>query len=159
LTFGIILGIFLGGIPSLIFREIVNSHQTVLTSISLTLILGVLLGFFAIHLVNEIFAANDKPLLGVLLGIGVSLLVVFYIEGLIEITDPDMYMKPMAMYPIIYGGVVGGEIGSIVFPILGVTRVIKDIYKNNQEAREYENRWKQAQAFIDKYLSQKEKGG
>jgi hypothetical protein len=159
LTFGIILGIFLGGIPSLLFREIVNSHQTVLMSISLTLVLGVLLGFFAMHLVNKIFAASDKPLIGALLGIAVSLMVVFFVEGVIDISDPEMFVKPMGIYPIIYGGILGSYIGSIVFPILGVTRVIRDIHANNKAARNDEKRLEQTQMFIDKYLSNKEKRG
>jgi hypothetical protein len=159
LTFGIILGIFLGGIPALFFREIVNSHQTVLMSISLTLVLGVLLGFFAMHLVNKIFAASDKPLIGALLGIAVSLMVVFFVEGVIDISDPEMFIKPMGIYPIIYGGILGSYIGSIVFPILGATRVIRDIHANNKAARNDEKRLEQTQMFIDKYLSNKEKRG
>lgn len=159
LTFGIILGIFLGGIPSLLFREIVNSNQTVLMSISLTLVLGVLLGFFAMHLVNKIFAASDKPLIGALLGIAVSLMVVFFVEGVIDISDPKMFIKPMGIYPIIYGGILGSYIGSIVFPILGATRVIRDIHANNKAARNDEKRLEQTQMFIDKYLSNKEKRG
>ena len=159
LTFGIILGIFLGGIPSLLFREIVNSNQIVLMSISLTLILGVLLGFFAMHLVNKIFAASDKPLIGALLGIAVSLMVVFFVEGVIDISDPEMFVKPMGIYPIIYGGILGSDIGSIVFPIIGTTRVIQDILKNNKAARNNEKRLEQIQMFLDRYLSNKEKRG
>jgi hypothetical protein len=159
LTFGIILGIFLGGIPSLLFREIVNSHQTVLMSITLTLILGVLLGFFAMHLVNKIFAASDKPNIGALLGIAVSLMVVFFVEGVIDISDPEMFVKPMGIYPIIYGGILGSEIGSIIFPIIGTTRVIRDILANNKEARNDEKRLEQIQMFLDIHLSNKEKRG
>jgi hypothetical protein len=156
LTFGIILGIFLGGIPGLLFREIVNSKQTVLMSISLTLVLGVLLGFFAMHLVNKIFAASDKPLIGALLGIAVSLMVVFFVEGVIDISDPEMFVKPMGIYPIIYGGILGGDIGSIVFPILGATRVIRDIHANNKAARNDEKRLEQTQMFLGIHLSNKE---
>jgi hypothetical protein len=159
LTFGIILGIFLGGIPGLLFREIVNSKQTVLMSISLTLVLGVLLGFFAMHLVNKIFAASDKPLIGALLGIAVSLMVVFFVEGVIDISDPEMFVKPMGIYPIIYGGILGGDIGSIVFPILGATRVIRDIHANNKAARNDEKRLEQTQMFLGIHLSNKEKRG
>jgi len=153
LTFGIILGIFLCGIPSLLFREIVNSNQTVLMSISLTLVLGFLLGFFAMHLVNKIFAASDKPLIGALLGIAVSLMVVFFVEGVIDISDPEMFVKSMGIYPIIYGGILGSNIGSIVFPIIGTTRVIRDILANNKEIRKDDKSLEQIQKFFDIHLS------
>jgi len=159
LTFGIILGIFLGGIPYLLFREIVNSNQTVLMSISLALILGVLLGFFAMHLVNKIFAASDKPLIGALLGIAVSLMVVFFVEGVIDISDPEKFVKPMGIYPIIYCGILGSNIGSIVFPIIGTTRVIRDILANNKEIRKDDKSLEQIQKFFDIHLSNKEKRG
>ena len=159
LTFGVILGIFLGGIPSLLFREIVNSNQTVLMSISLTLVLGVLLGFFAMHLVNKIFAASDKPLIGALLGIAVSLVVVFFVEGIIDISDPEMFVKSMGIYPIIYGGKLGGDIGSIVFPILGATRVIRDILANNKVIRKDDKSLEQIQKFFGIHPPNKEKRG
>ena len=159
LTFGSILGIFLGGIPSLFFREIVNSNQTVLMSITLTPILGGLLGFFAMQFVNKIFAVNDKPLLGVLLGIVVGFIVVFYLEGVIDISDHETFIKPMGIIPIIYSGIVGSDIGSIIFPIIGTTRVIQDILTNNKAARNNENRLEHMQIFLDKHLSNKEKRG
>ena len=159
LTFGIILGIFLGGIPALFFRQIINSNQTVLMSITLTLILGGLLGFFAMQFVNKIFAANDKPLIGVLLGIVVGFIVVFFAEGVIDISDPETFIKPMGIYPIIYSGIVGSDIGSIVFPIIGTTRVIRDILANNKEARNDEKCLKQIQMFLGIHQSNKEKRG
>ena len=157
LTFGSILGIFLGAIPGLFFREIVNSNQTVLMSITLTLILGVLLGLFAMHFVNKIFTASDKPLIGVLLGIVVGFIVVFFVEGVIDISDPETFIKPMIIIPIVYSGIVGSDIGSIIFPIIGTTRVIQDIFKNNKEAINNEKRLEQIQMFLDKHLSKKEK--
>ena len=159
LTFGAIFGIFLGGIPALFFREIIRFNQTVLMSITLTLILGVLLGSFAMGIFNKIFDASDKPLIGVLLGIVAGLIVILFIEGVIDISDPELFVKPMYIYPMIYSGVVGGEIGTITFPILGVIRVIRDILTNNKKAKNHQNRLDQFQMFIDKYLSNKGKRG
>jgi len=159
LTFGSILGIFLGGTPSLFFREIVNSNQTVLMSITLALILGGLLGYFAMQFVNKIFTANDKPLIGVLLGIVVGFIVVFYLEGVVDIPDPETFIKPMGTIPIIYSGIVGSDIGAIVFPIIATTRVIQDILTNNKTTRNNENRLEQMQIFLDKHLSNNEKRG
>ena len=156
LTFGIILGIFLGGIPSLLFREIVNSNQTVLMSVTLTLILGGLLGFFAMQFVNKIFAVNDNPLIGVLLGIVVGFIVVLYVEGVIDISDPETFIKPMGIIPIIYSGKVGSEIGAIIFPIFGTTRVIRDILANNNASRNDEKRLEQIWMFFEKHQSNKE---
>lgn len=135
LTFGIFLGIFLGAIPALFFREIFNTNQTVLMSIALSLILGGLLGFFGMQLANNIFSSNDKPLIGVLLGIALGFFVVFIVERVVEISDFETFSKPMHMYPIIYSGEIGGYIGSIIFPIIGATRVIRDILANKIQAR------------------------
>jgi hypothetical protein len=65
----------------------------------------------------------------------------------------------MGIYPIIYGGILGSEIGSIIFPIIGTTRVIRDILANNKEARNDEKRLEQIQMFLDIHLSNKEKRG
>jgi hypothetical protein len=135
LTFGIFLGIFLGGLPALFFREIIYSNQAVLMSITLGLILGGLLGLFAIQLINYMFDASDKPLIGVLFGMALGLIVVFFVEGVIDISGSETFNKRMHMYPIIYSGSVGGYIGSMVFPIIGATRVIRDILAKTKKAR------------------------
>jgi hypothetical protein len=127
LTFGIIFGIFLGGIPALFFSEIIYSYQAVLLSITIALILGGLLGLLAIQLANMIFPSNDKPVIGVLLGFAIGLIVVFFIEGVIYLPDPETFNKPMHLYPIIYSGSVGSYIGTIIFSLIGVTKVIRDI--------------------------------
>jgi len=141
LTFGIIFGIFLGGFPTLFFKEIINSNQEVLVSITLSLILGGLLGFLAMQLANHVFAHSDNPLIGILLGFAVGLIVVFFVEGVIYIPDPETLIKPMYIYPIIYSGIVGSYIGSIIFPIIGVIGVIRDIVANNIEARSNSERF------------------
>lgn len=159
LTFGAIFGIFLGGIPALFFREIINFNQTVLMSITLTLILGVLLGLFAMRLVNRIFDASGKPLIGVLVGLMAGFIVVFFIEGVIDISDSEMFIKPMYIFPIVYSGVIGSEIGSIIFPIIGGLGVIRDIITKTKEAKNHEDRLDQFQGFLDKQLPGKEKHG
>ena len=131
LTFGFTFGIFLGGIPALFFKEIVNSNQTVLLSITLSLILGGLLGLLAMQIVNKIFEASDKPLIGILLGIAIGFIVVFFVEGVIYFPDLETFIESMHIYPIFYSGSVGTYIGAIIFPIIGGTRVIRDILANN----------------------------
>lgn len=156
LTFGIIVGIFLGAIPALFFREIVNSHQSVIMSIVLTLLLGGLIGFSAALFSNKIFDANDNPLLGVLLGILAGLITVFFGEGVIHISDPNSFGKTMNLYPIIYGGRVGSEIGSRIFPLIGLIRVVRDLLAKDEETNNHENHWDQFQVLIDKHLTRKE---
>ena len=156
LTIGSMLGILLGGIPALLFREIINSNQTTLMSITLILIQGVLLGFFAMHLANNIFDAKDKPLIGVLLGILVGLFVVFFFDGVINIYDPESFKKSMII-PIIYSGKVGAEIGVIIFPIIGTKKIIRDILANKNAAKINENGLVQMQKFFRNHLSNKDK--
>lgn len=141
LTFGSFFGIFLGAIPALFFREIINSNQPVLLSITLSLILGGLLGFLAMQICNKIFEASDKPLIGVLLGIAIGFIVVFFVEGVIYFPDLVTLTTPMGIYHIIiYTGIIGTSIGAIIFPIYGATRVIRDILTNNIEARSNKER-------------------
>jgi len=131
LTFGAIFGIFLGGIPALFFREIVKSNQSVLISIIMSLILGGLIGLLAILLANKVFITSDKLLFGVLLGIASCFFVVFFIEGVIYVSDTEMFTKPMSFYPLIFSGRVGSYIGSIVFLIIGSSKVIRDVLAPN----------------------------
>jgi membrane protein DedA with SNARE-associated domain len=59
----------------------------------------------------------------------------------------------MGIYPIIYCGILGSNIGSIVFPIIGTTRVIRDILANNKEIRKDDKSLEQIQKFFDIHLS------
>jgi CDP-diglyceride synthetase len=133
--FGFIFGVFLGGIPTLFFREIINSNQAVLLSITLSLILGGLLGFLALQMANNIFDARDKPLFGVLIGIAVGFIVVFFVEGVIYSPDPETFTNRMHILPIIYSSRVGTYIGAFSFPIIGATRLLRDIFAYIIESR------------------------
>ena len=137
--YGAFLGAFLGALPGLFFREIVYVNQTILMSMALSLISGGLLGFSAVQLINKFFNASDKLLMGVLIGVTVSFIVVFYIDGVIDISSLDFKQSSYA-FPIIYGGIVGGDIGAIVFPILGVIRVVREIIETYIEAKKYKKR-------------------
>ena len=141
ITFGSIFGIFLGGIPALFFREIISSNLATPVSVAISLILGGLLGFLAMQLVNKLFPPSSKPLAGILLGFAVGLIVIFFVEGIIYVPDPDSLMKPMYTYPIIYSGIVGSNVGSIIFPIIGVIRVIRDIVTKTQTQDEIKRIW------------------
>ena len=157
MTFGAIFGIFLGGIPTLFFREIVYSTQTILMSISLSLILGVLLGLLAIQLVNKVFSTSDKPLIGILLGLAVSFIYVFILDGVIDISTPELVIRPMYIIPIIYSGRAGSYIGGITFPIIGATRVILNIAASYKEARSNKNRLEEFHKFLGINSPNKEK--
>ena len=131
LIFGSIFGIFLGGIPAILFKEIIYFNQPVLMSITLSLILGGLLGLLAVQIANKIFVTSDKPLIGVLLGIAIGFIVVFFVEGVMYFPDLETFIEPMHTYPIFYTGSLGTYIGVTIFPIIGGTRVIRDILADN----------------------------
>jgi len=150
LTFGVIFGIFLGGIPSLFFREIIFSNQTILMSIIISIILGVMLGFFAMQLVSKYFSAKAKPVIGIFLGLAVSLVIVFIFEGVIDISDPALINQPMSIIPIIYSGIVGSYIGAIMFPLIGAYRVILDLVASYKEERSNKNGLTELQKFLSK---------
>ena len=136
---GYILGILLGLIPGLFFREIANANQTILMSIILSITLGGLLGFSAIQIGNKLFEDDDKPLNGALAGAIIGFIVVCFIGGVIDVPNPDPY-RFNYIAPVIYGGVIGCYIGTIIIPIFNVARVIREIVKSYKEARNYENR-------------------
>jgi len=156
LTIGSMFGILLGGIPALLFREIINSNHTTLMSILLILFQGVLLGFFAMHLANKIFNTNDKPLIGVLLGLLVGLFVIIFFDGVIYISDPESFNNSMII-PIIYCGLVGAKIGVIIFPLIGIFGIIRDISARIRTAKMNENGLIQMQQFFRNYLSKNDK--
>jgi len=159
LTFGIIFGIFLGAIPTLFFKEIINSNQAVLVSITISLLLGGLLGFLAVQFANLVYVPSDNPLKGVLFGFAIGLIVVFFVEGVIYLPEPEALIRPMYIYPIMYSGIVGSNIGSIIFPIIGLLRVIRDIVANNTEARSNSEHLEQTKMFLGMHSSNEDNRG
>ena len=130
---GSISGAFVGAVPALFLREIVNSDLDVLPSLFLSLLLGAILGFLATQLGNKIFAASDKPFVGVAIGMATGLIVVF-VDGVFAISETSASGRSFNFIAVIYSGIIGGDIGSIIFPILGVIRVIRVIMEAHKEA-------------------------
>lgn len=157
--FGAMLGAFLGAIPSLFFREIFNFNQAVPMSISLSLLLGGILGFFAIHMTNKVLEANDKPFAGVAIGLITSLLVVFFKDGVIGFANAVTFRQSFYILPLIYSARVGGDTGSIIFSILGATRVIRDIIETYKEAGDKKERLEGIKMSLGMPSSNKEKRG
>ena len=152
-------GAFLGAVPGLFFRDIVSSNLAVAMSICLSLLLGGILGFLAIQISNRMFTANDKPLAGVVVGIVISLIVVFFVDGVIGFSDTIKFDQSFYILPVIYSGTVGSDIGSMVFSILGVTRVIRDILETYKEAGNNNERLEEIKMSLGMHSSGKEKSG
>ena len=136
---GAVLGVLVGLIPSLFFREIVYSNQTILMCIILSLILGGLLGSFAIQISNKMFDTSDKPLLGALSGTIVGFTILF-VYGVIDVPNSETFNQSFYVAPMIYSGVVGCYIGTIIFSFFNVTRVVREIIQSNIEVRNYRKR-------------------
>jgi hypothetical protein len=156
---GAMSGAFLGGVPGLFFREIVDSNLAVPMSIFISLLLGVLLGFLATQFSNRIFTASDKPFVGVAIGVVISLIVVFFMDGIIAFSNTVTFDPSFYFVPVIYSGMVGGDIGSIVFSILGATRVFRDILEAHKEAGNQKERLQGIKRFFGMDSSDKEKNG
>jgi hypothetical protein len=157
--FGAMLGAFLGAIPSLFFREIFDSHQAVSMSISLSLLLGGILGFFATRMANKVFEANDKSFAGVAMGLVTGLLVVFFKDGVIGFSNTVTFRQSFYILPLIYSARVGDDTGSIIFSILGVTRVLRDIIETYKEAGDQKERLEGIKMSLGMPSSNKEKRG
>ena len=159
LFIGMISGAVLGAIPGLFFREIVNSDKTILMSIALSLISGVFIGFLATLLVNKFFSANDKPLTGALLGLVVGFIVVFFVDGVIDVSPSDAINYPFYLYPVVYSGIVGSDIGEIIFPIISAIRVIRSIIEDQKEAINNKKRLEEIKLSLGINSSKEEKRG
>jgi uncharacterized membrane protein required for colicin V production len=126
-VFGAILGAALGAIPSLFFREIVSFNQTILMSVTLSMVLGGLLAFIATKMINKLWDTDDKPFSGIIMGIVVGLVVVLFVDGVTDLQSSDNFREYYYMWPVIYGGILGTDIGSTIFAILSATAMARDI--------------------------------
>ncbi len=126
-VFGAMLGAALGAIPSLFFREIVSFNQTILMSITLSIVLGGLLAFIATQMINKLLDTDDKPFTGIIIGIVVGLVVVLFVDGVTDIRSSDKFSEYYYMWPVIYGGILGSDIGSAIFPILSAAAAVRDM--------------------------------
>lgn len=124
-------GAFVGAIPSLFFQEIVNARVTALMSLTLSLLLGTLLVFLSTFIINKVFSSNDKPRLFVLFGFAVSIFAI-YLNGIIVVSPSETFHFS---YPLIYSGIIGSDIGSIVFSIMSTLKVIREIFNDRKEKK------------------------
>ena len=156
---GAMSGAILGAIPGLFFREIIDANLEVLMSITISLLLGGIVGFLVTLFSNKIFEASDKPFAGVVLGIVISLIVIFFVDGMIGFSDNVTFDQSFSILPVIYSGTVGSDIGSIVFSLLGVTRVVRDILETYKEAGNNKKRLEGIKMSLGMHSSDKEKRG
>jgi hypothetical protein len=126
LLIGVILGLVFGLGISLIFREIIAAHGTVVVSILLAVILGGLIGYIARQITNRMLGLRDNPFAGALLGAVVGFVFVGFLYGVIDISNPaglEYYLNGVA---ILYCVILGGRIGALVFAILAAVAVIRE---------------------------------
>ena len=156
---GSTLGFVVGAVPALFFREIVDSNLAIVMSISTSLLLGAILGFLATQISNRLFAASDKPWTAVMIGMVIGLIVLFFVDGILSFSDSATLDQSATMLPLIYAGMVGSDIGSIIFPIVGATRVIRDIMETHKEARKNQKRLEEIQISLGIHAPQEGKRG
>lgn len=124
---GRILGGFLGLIATILFREIINSGQTILVSIMMALLAGGILGYIATEIGGRIFETPDHPILGIAFGIAISTIVLI-IHGVIPAPDADISYRwfhniPIPN-PIVYGAAIGHYTGITLFWLTGIRIII-----------------------------------
>ena len=132
LLFGGALGILLGLVPSIFFREIVYSNQTVLMSVLLSLVLGGLLGCFEVLIFNRMFDANDKPLLGAFIGTIFGLVLGVFEYGVLNVSSSEVFRQEFIPVSLIYSGAVGSRIGAIIFSIFLAAGTVREIVTSEQ---------------------------
>lgn len=135
---GAFLGAVFGVVISLLVQDIVSSNQAALISIFVSLTLGSLISLFALQVSNALFETNINRLIGVIPGVLVGLVIVVFVSGYVDVTDPQYngYRAGtrFAVTPIMYySSMVGRQIAATIFPFLGAFGTIREIIKSHQE--------------------------
>lgn len=156
LIIGYFLGWIIGGgtgailvaIPGLLISEPVNSYQMVWMSLTLTFLVGGVIGFLANQIANKIFSVNDKAFIGILIGIMISIVVIFFRDILIIVGSEDVIEQSFLMVIIVSGIAFGSDVGSFVFPTIGVIRIIKDIIEDSKQTEDSKERLDNLKKFL-----------
>ena len=149
LFIGVALGLVFGFVISLFFQEIVYLHQTILMSILLSVILGGLLVLISVKMLNSFLDTEDKPFGGIAAGVVVAVVVALFIYGFVDIPDLSVFEQSFYSIPLFYSVSVGGQIGAILCPILGIIATIRSIIRLQKEEKELEEEAKNRFSFYN----------
>jgi len=152
------LGALLGAIPAFFFGAIVDFNLVAIVSLCSALLVGAMLGFLVTQIGNKILAASDKPTGAVAIGMILGIIFVF-VDGMLGVAEGAESQLTFNLMPVIYTGIVGGDIGSTLFPLLGVVRFIRDIIESGKEVQRNKERLKEIQVSLGINWSEKEKSG
>ncbi len=158
-TLGMVLGAFIGALPGLFYREIVNSGFSIIMSISISLILGILNGLIATLMFNKFYCSNGKLFNGTLLGFAIGLTGIFFDYGIINVESFEINNYQYYLYPIIYSGIVGSNIGEIIFPIIGAILFVRSIIEDNKSSANNAERLEEIKKSLGINSSNVEKRG
>ena len=156
--FGSMLGALLGAIPAFFFGAIVELNLVAVVSLALALLVGATLGFLATQIGNRLSQTSDNPTMAVTIGmfLGVIFLLV---DGMLGVAEGAELHRAFNLMPIVYTGIVGADIGSLLFPLLGTVRVLREIIESSKEVRSNRERLKEIQVSLGMNSSEKEKSG
>lgn len=133
LLFGSTIGILLGLPLGFFFREIVSSNQDVPLRILLSIILGGLLGFSEVQIFNKkLFAADEHPLIGILVGAVFGLTFGGLVNNVMVVLSSDSSNQDFYVAGLIYSGALGVRIGAIMYSFFGVAEAVREIVKHHQ---------------------------
>jgi len=136
---GAILGALFGVFISFLIPEVISPHQATLVSLFISITLGSLLSSFASQVFNRLLETNINSFLGVIPGVLIGLIVVVFVYGYVEVSDPNNYygsrtVNHFALTPVMpYSAKIGGQIGAITFSLFGAIGIIREIIKSYLE--------------------------
>lgn len=122
---GLIAGAIIGVIMSIFFREIVSSNLTIWMSVFMAVVLGGTLSYIGTEAGIKTFETPHNSRLGIVFGSVFGLIFLSYYK-VIYIPNTVTFDQGFYMAPILYGIALGQNLGSIIFPLIGVRGVIHE---------------------------------
>jgi hypothetical protein len=134
---GSILGALFGVFISFLIPEVISPHQATLVSLFISLTLGSLLSSFVSQVFNRLLETNINSFIGAIPGALIGLVIVVFIYGYVDVSDPDNYygrfsVNHLALTPVMpYSAKIGGQIGAITFALFGAVGIIREIIQSH----------------------------
>ena len=126
LLLGGVIGVFIGLIPSFWIGDVISQNLSFLVSASFAAIYGVILGYLEVRMFNRFFDTNDKPIIGVLIGVPFGLIFGVFTYFVLDLSAPEAINLSNIL---IYNGAMGSRIGAAIFSLFSAVQTIRELIR------------------------------